>query len=84
MFVYLNRIITPYYYHYICPYISYDAFIQQIYFRSRSKNVLTHTFLFKNVLTHTFLFENWPYTYIFIFMLYIFNSTNRPVDNTIL
>ena len=65
MFVYLNIIITPYYYHYICLYISYYAVVQRPYFFSWSKNVLTHTFLF----------ENWPYTYIFIFMIYLFLIT---------
>ena len=32
----------------------------------------------KNVLTHTFLFKNWPYTYIFIFMLDYLYIT--PID----
>ena len=58
--LYLNIIINQYYYHYICLYISYDTVVQRLYFRSWSKNVLTHIFLF----------GNWPYTYTFIFITY--------------
>ena len=49
--------ITPYYYHYICLYISYDAVVQRLYLCPQSKNMLTHTYYSKNGLTHTFYFR---------------------------
>ena len=33
-----------------------------------------YAFYSKNVLTHTFLFRNWPYTYIFIVMIFKNNT----------
>ena len=58
---------------------SYKDFI----FALNQKMCLHIYFYSKNVLTHTFLFENWPYTYIFIFMIKN-NNTYITADKNIL
>ena len=55
---------------------SYNDFI----FALDQKMCLHIHFYSKNVLTHTFLFKNWPYTYIFISMLFVLNNTYRTAD----
>ena len=52
---------------------SYNNFI----FALDKKMCLHMHFYSKNVLTHTFLFKNWPYTYIFIFMILKKNTYRR-------
>ena len=58
---------------------SYNDFI----FALDQKMCLHMQFYSKNVLTHTFLFENWPYAFIFIFMLFL-NNTYRTEGKNIM